>query len=395
MKKKLLAIGLAAMSFAAMLAAPMAISLKSTFGEANSATSNAPQFIVNSAQTEKTIPLFAEDSPVVKFVENYKKYAVVDYFVPNERVYYPEPLTLTWEDTAGATYYEFEIGFKEDLSDAKSYLVMGNSIEFSDLLAAKTYYYRVTAKGGAQTVRSRIFKVNTAAMPRTINVPDTLNTRDVGGYFTVDGKYQVKQGMIYRGAKIGAGGVDTLLNTYGIKTDLDLRGADGNVWVNNQIGGTPLGSDLGDSVNYILTKCPWYWGGTSGVVSSDQTYRDGLLQSIQALAVKENYPMYLHCSVGRDRTGTLVFLLNALLGVGEKDLFMDYEFTYFTGAVTDQGSIINAISNFSTLYTNVATYNSAKTVQEGAEKFMLDLGVTAAEIAAIREIIKSLIHHFT
>ena len=235
-------------------------------------------------------------------------------------------------------------------------------------------------------VRSRTFTVNTAAMPRTITVPDTLNTRDVGGYFTVDGKYQVKQGMIYRGAKIGASGVDTLLNTYGIKTDLDLRGADANVWVNNQIGGTPLGSDMGSSVKYILTKCPWYWGGTTGIASSDQTYRQGLLESIQALAVKENYPMYLHCSVGRDRTGTLVFLLNALLGVGEKDLFMDYEFTYFTGAVTDKNQIMNAIGGFATLYSEVARYNSAKTVQEGAENFMLDLGVTPAEIAAIREI---------
>ena len=386
MKKKILAVGLAAISSAAVLAAPMAISLKSMAGEQKSATTQAPQFIINSEQAGKTIPLFAADSPVVKFVENYKKYSVVDYFVPGESIYHPQPLTITWEDTSDALYYEVEIGLKEDLSDAQSYLVMGNSLELSKLLAAKTYYYRITAKGGAQMVRSRTFTVNTAAMPRTITVPDTLNTRDVGGYFTVDGKYQVKQGMIYRGATIGASGVDTLLNTYGIKTDLDLRGADANVWVNNQIGGTPLGSDMGSSVKYILTKCPWYWGGTTGIASSDQTYRQGLLESIQALAVKENYPMYLHCSVGRDRTGTLVFLLNALLGVGEKDLFMDYEFTYFTGGVTDKNQIMTAIGGFATLYSEVARYNSAKTVQEGAENFMLDLGVTPAEIAAIREI---------
>ena len=386
MKKKLVAIGIAVMSFLVAFAAPMAISMKSTFGEEAPASNQQPALLVNSAQTEKTIPLFAEDNPIIPFVENYKKNAVLDYFVPGQALGYPAPLTLTWEDSVDALYYEIEIGLKEDLSDAKTYLTFSNSLELDDLFAAKKYYYRITAKGGAQTVRSRTFTVNTAAMPRAINVPDVLNTRDVGGYFTVDGQYQVKQGLIYRGGYVKPAGVDTLLNTYGIKTDLDLRGADGTVWVDHQVGGTPIGSDLGDSVNYILTKCPWYWNTTSGVVSNDQTYREGLLQSVQALAVKENYPIYLHCSVGRDRTGTLVFLLNALLGVGEKDLYMDYEFTYFTGAVTDKGNIASAIDGFANLYNQVAKYNSAKTVQEGAEKFLLDLGVTAAEIATIREI---------
>ena len=65
---------------------------------------------------------------------------------------------------------------------------------------------------------------------------------------------------------------------------------------------------------------------------------------------------------------------------------MDYEFTYFTGKVTNAGDISAAINNFASTYNKIANYGSAKTVQEGAEKFMLDLGVTAAEIATIREI---------
>ena len=41
---------------------------------------------------------------------------------------------------------------------------------------------------------------------------------------------------------------------------------------------------------------------------------------IAAIADENRYPVYIHCTGGADRTGTLAFLINALLGVGEDDL---------------------------------------------------------------------------
>ena len=381
MKKKILACGLGALIIGATFASPVAISLQSTFGEMDTTTkTQSYQMMITSTPEEgEIVSLLDKDSAIYKVASNYKKYCTKDYYIPGQDLYYPKNLTIAWECTAEANYYEFEIGLKEDLSDAKTYLLMKSSIELPDLFVAKTYYYRVTAKGGAQTVRSHIFRFKTAQLPRTITVPDTSNTRDIGGYFTVDGEYQVKQGMFYRGGAIGAGGVDTLLNVYGIKTDLDVRG-DGSSTTN--------GSPLGPTVNYVECKGPYYTGENGSTINGKQEYREALLREIQTCAVKENYPIYLHCSLGRDRTGTLALLISGLLGVGEQDLFMDYELSLLSESGTRDDQTPQSIVGgpFRTMYEYLKKYSTGS-LQQNIEKFMLDLGVTPAEIASIKEIL--------
>ena len=48
------------------------------------------------------------------------------------------------------------------------------------------------------------------------------------------------------------------------------------------------------------------------------------------LADQKNYPVYFHCNAGADRTGTIAFLINGLLGVSEEDLTKDFELTSFS-----------------------------------------------------------------
>lgn len=60
--------------------------------------------------------------------------------------------------------------------------------------------------------------------------------------------------------------------------------------------------------------------GTSG-----NLYADSIKQIIRLLY--NGQAVYIHCMVGADRTGTLAFLLEALLGVSESDLSKDFELT--------------------------------------------------------------------
>ena len=43
--------------------------------------------------------------------------------------------------------------------------------------------------------------------------------------------------------------------------------------------------------------------------------------------------LYFHCRIGTDRTGTVAYVLEGLLGVPEEDRVEDYELSFFYGLV--------------------------------------------------------------
>ena len=102
-------------------------------------------------------------------------------------------------------------------------------------------------------------------------------------------------------------------------------------------------------------------------------------------------PIYLHCSLGRDRAGTLAFLISALVGVEEIDLYRDYEMSFF--AITGWADAAQSDSQHANLMNSVGNiiiclnrYKGA-TLMDKAESFVKEyLGITQAEVDTIRSI---------
>ena len=97
------------------------------------------------------------------------------------------------------------------------------------------------------------------------------------------------------------------------------------------------------------------------------------------------------CQIGRDRTGTLAFLINALLGVGEEDLYMDYELSFLSqsGCADFKDGITPSTflgAHLWSLYNYIDHYKEEGTLSEKTEQFMLDIGITVEEIASIKAI---------
>ena len=230
-------------------------------------------------------------------------------------------------------------------------------------------------------MESKIFDFVTEKSVRTIAVEDVSNTRDIGGYLTADGKHKVRQGMVYRGANVDSiteNGKKAFLETYGIKTDLDLRG-------------TLDLSTLGGSVNFVNVSAPHYAQKASEHAIYRSDYQEALVTAIRTFADEENYPIYMHCQIGRDRTGTLAFLINALLGVGEEDLYLDYELSFLSqsGCADFKEEITpNTFlgDHLWSLYHYIDHYKEEGTLSEKTELFMLDIGITSEEIASIKAI---------
>lgn len=307
---------------------------------------------------------------------------ITDQYFTKEDCFAPKDVIISWncaED--GATSYTLKIGPKEDLSDAQSYETSERSFTLNNLYAGTHYYYQIEAVWFNKTIQSKVFDFVTEDLPRTISIDGVSNTRDIGGYITEDGKHRVRQGMVYRGAavdNITAGGKETLLGTCGIKTDLDLRGV---------LECSPLGS----TVKFINVSAPHYAQKASEHGIYRDSYQEALSTAIRTFAKEENYPIYMHCQIGRDRTGTLAFLINALLGVGENDLYLDYELSFmsqagcndFVDGVTPSTFLSD---HFWSLYSYIDNYVDEGTLSDKVEAFMLDIGITEEELAAIRTI---------
>ena len=95
--------------------------------------------------------------------------------------------------------------------------------------------------------------------------------------------------------------------------------------------------------------------------------------------------MYMHCTGGADRTGTIVFLINALLGVEEKLLIQDYEFTSFSLYAMRNSKQGPYAKMFQEFLQTVKSFDGAP-LQEQTKNCLLSLGVTAEEIESMKAI---------
>lgn len=209
------------------------------------------------------------------------------------------------------------------------------------------------------------------------------NARDLGGWKTKDGK-TVKYRMIYRGGRLQASTLTSKrgkddLNAQGIKAQLDLRGK----------------SDVlsAAATDYMDFCAPVIEEGYTQMLRDDGAKVKECFEFV-AKCVKENKPVYYHCSLGRDRTGTLSMILLGVLGVNEGDISKEYELTQFAphGWATSEGESSKMTRRVD--YKGAANYiweNFAKktdgTYDEfsvGMEKYLLSIGVSQETIDGFR-----------
>lgn len=294
--------------------------------------------------------------------------------------YAPAPLKISWECREEADYYTLILSTKKDLTDAESFVTYDTFAEVEDLYAGTDYYYQVVASYANKTIKSKISSFQTAALPRTIYIDGATNTRDLGGYVTEDGKKRVRQGMVYRGGNldhITEAGVQKALYTYGIKTELDLRHT-------FEISENLLEKNGVNHINVGENGAPSYVHPYNSI--TDPKNKEILAKEVRTFVDKDNYPIYVHCAIGRDRTGTICFLINALCGVTKKDLYLDYELSAMSTIGTDGENMPDALlaNYFTPMYEFIDGLEGESYADKTATFLKTYLDITDEEIEMIR-----------
>ena len=264
------------------------------------------------------------------------------------------------------------LGLDSALADAREYPLdkANSSVIIDNLQTGSTYHYQVEVAGNTYSGSFR-----TAVSNRYISIPGVENLRDIGGYQTLDGK-TVKQGLLIRGCELDGiknedylladEAVDSAKKTFGFVYDLDLRSPE--IFEGEYV--SPLGAD----VAHRFYDAPTY----------AQIFREEYLESMKQifsdLADPEKYPMYLHCTWGRDRTGTVVLLLQGLLNVSKEDLLREYRLTAYVNAPVATNTKMDA------LFLGLDSYEG-DTLQEKIISYLTTtVGVTREQIQSIQSI---------
>ncbi len=343
-------------------------------------------------ERDLVLKVFAPTTEVAPYNESVSEYLtkkdanVADYVRTDDGL---KGLTLNWLNTyPDVSTFRLDYSLDESFTTYESVTVDGSKKEATlyNLQKASKYYVRINAEteSGWHTSPNASF-TTTDVGPRVMNIDGAHNVRDLGGYMTPEGR--TVQGRIFRGGALSPAnwaawaninlteeGKKYMSETLKIKTEIDLRSQS-----ENRAPGTPEDSGLTESPIPGATLEYHTVNGYGYAFTEKEAYRD----VFASLSKEANYPVYIHCTGGADRTGTVSYILNALVGVSEEDLIHDYEYTSFS--IYGERNSKTTDYDFQGLVSGIKAFEG-DTLSKKVENYLLSIGVTETQIYNLKAI---------
>jgi protein-tyrosine phosphatase len=190
-------------------------------------------------------------------------------------------------------------------------------------------------------------------------LPDVSNARDLGGVPLASGR--VACGQLFRGPplRLSAAGCEQAAEL-GIRTVIDLR-------TESERLGTPDSACV--SADFVPAPLPIPYGLGPADYLLDLGTDESVAEVFHTFGDPSAYPVYFHCTYGRDRTGVIGALLLLTLGASRQTVMNEY---LLSGP--NVGAYPNALE---------AVLNEIER-RGGPEQLLTEVGISAEEIAVLR-----------
>lgn len=281
---------------------------------------------------------------------------------------YPQGKNVTWKPTtAAANIQEINITIqaKQDYQVFHPTSTSASSYLIRNLLPNQVYEYsveEVLKDGTVNIVASGQFE--TVGQVRMLHIAGARNVRDIGGWpSSLGGRLQY--GWLYRSGnldRVTAKGIHDFCENLYVGAELDLRKESKRKT-----------SPLGDDKDYMVLGHSSY---NTGLKTKSWVYVEDFKFIAQRL--REGKSVDWHCAIGCDRCGTVSFLVEGVLGVGDVDLCRDYELSTFSKQERTRnyaGSMIRFIKE----------HGPQEDLAQCFYNYLIGIGVAKDDIEVIRE----------
>ena len=300
-------------------------------GQTDSSHSSFDTSMTNNLNTNKCV-----------YFENDNRDTEVNYS-SGYNVYCDQPNQYDTGVTGNVNVYEYNES-TGTISNSQASYVTNNNGKLYNFIPGKVYYWESATDSSKHgyvrpTGERRIISIDNTA-PNSTKYK-TRNVRDLGGIKVdtnndgiIDGT--IKYGKLFRGEKIWGGDGTTVqyFTKLGIANEMDLR-ADSEVVTSNEDSLHKITSNPANANNKVFEIIHYgidYTNDYSNYTLSRKAATRVMYEFVKAHNNgNDNYSLYFHCRIGADRTGTLAYILEGLLGAPTEERYRDYELTVFFG----------------------------------------------------------------
>lgn len=203
---------------------------------------------------------------------------------------------------------------------------------------------------------------NVCALGKRVLTQDVLNARDLGGMPL--GDESTACGALFRGpplAGLSATGCDHVA-ALGIRTVIDLR-------MPGESSAYPESSCIAEGITPVSAPLPIPYDVSVADYIADLDATESMATAFATLGDDAAYPIYFHCTFGRDRTGILAALVYWALGAAREDIVAEYNLSAkLVGAYP--GSLRGALADID--------------ARGGIDAYLAEVGVSEDQLAVLR-----------